>query len=278
MGVAETPHLGMEHQTINAYGNEFRRGTFGYDNLLFHELAHEWFGNLMSVRNNADLWLHEGGATYADFGHTREVLGEAAFHAQKYQRYQGINSCKPVAPRGELTGDEVYHNSDTGPRGDIYPKGAWILYSLEYLMGEKAASRAVKRLLYGTAEPNTLKAPITPRHRTTDDFLVIVSDEAGQDMSWFFEVYLRNAPLPELESSVDGRDVILRWRTINDLAFPMPVPVRVNGKMRRVEMKDGVGRIRNGASAAIQIDPNMEILRKLDSVPTCEERMAEQET
>ncbi|GJL95667.1 MAG: peptidase M1 [Hyphococcus sp.] len=275
-GVAETPHLGMEHQTINAYGNEFRRGAYGYDNLLFHEFAHEWFGNLMSAKNNADLWLHEGGATFADFGYTKAVLGDAAYNAQKYQRYMGIRSCKPVAPRGELSGDEVYHNGDTGPQGDIYPKGAWTLYSLGYAIGEDKMMRAVRRLLYDTPEPVKLKAPIKPIQRSTDDFLAIVTDEAGRDMSWFFEVYLRNAPLPELMSETDGRDLVLNWKTHDDLAFPMPVPVRVNGKMQRVEMRNGQGRIRGGASKNVQIDPMMEILRKLDSIPTCAEREAEE--
>ncbi len=45
VGMVETPHLGMEHQTINAYGNEYRKDAFGYDWLLHHEFSHEWFGN-----------------------------------------------------------------------------------------------------------------------------------------------------------------------------------------------------------------------------------------
>ena len=60
LGIAETPHLGMEHQTVNAYGNEFERDDYGFDWLLHHELSHEWFGNLVSASNYADLWIHEG--------------------------------------------------------------------------------------------------------------------------------------------------------------------------------------------------------------------------
>ncbi len=276
-GVAETPHLGMEHQTINAYGNEFRRGRFGYDNLLEHEFAHEWFGNLMSVRNTADMWLHEGGATYADLGYTREVMGEAAFHAQKYQSYLGIRSCQPVAPRAELSGDQTYHNGETGPQGDMYPKGALILYSLEYAIGGDAMSRALKRMLYDTPHPERLQPPIEARLRSTDDLLAIVNDETGKDFSWFFEVYIRSAPLPELVAEKDGKDLVLTWKTVNDLPFPMPVPVRIDGKIKRIETPGGKARIKGGASADIQIDPIMEILRKLPTVPTCQERQAEEE-
>ena len=276
MGVAETPHKGMEHQTINAYGNEFARGTFGYDDLLYHELAHEWFGNVMSVANTADMWLHEGGATYADFAHTREVMGDAAFHTQKYLRYLGIKSCQPVAPDMLLSGDETYHEG-TGPQGDMYAKGAWVLYSLGYVIGEDKVDRALKRLIYDTPNPETLTPPIEARLRSTDDLLRLVSDEAGSDFGWFFDVYIRNAPLPELMTRKDGNDLVLKWKTANDLPFPMPVPVRVNGAMQRVEMPGGTARIAGGANADVMIDPMMEILRKLSSSPTCEERKVDEE-
>ncbi len=274
MGVAETPHLGMEHQTINAYGNEFRRGRYGYDNLFYHELAHEWFGNIMSVGNIADMWLHEGTATYADFAHTREVMGDAAFLTQKYTRYLGIKSCQPIAPPRQLSGDQTF-DEKTGPEGDMYAKGAWVLYSLGFVMGEDKVERALRRLIYDTAEPHALTAPITPRQRTTDDFLAIINDEAGADMSWFFDVYVRSAPLPELNAEIDGDDLVLSWNTFSDADFPMPAPVRIDGELRRIEMPGGAARIEGGATAEVMIDPMMEILRKLPSVPTCAERKAE---
>ena len=105
----------------------------------------------------------------------------------------------------------------------------------------------------------------------------LVSDEAGSDFGWFFDVYIRNAPLPELMTRKDGNDLVLKWKTANDLPFPMPVPVRVNGTMQRVEMTGGTARIAGGANADVMIDPMMEILRKLPTVPTCEERKVDEE-
>ena len=64
MGVVETPHLGMEHQTINAYGNGYKLDGRGYDWLLQHEFAHEWFGNQLTNKNADDMWLHEGLGSY----------------------------------------------------------------------------------------------------------------------------------------------------------------------------------------------------------------------
>ncbi|MGH7180240.1 MAG: M1 family aminopeptidase, partial [Tepidisphaeraceae bacterium] len=56
-GVAETPHLGMEHQTIIAYGNQYRKNKAGFDELHQHELAHEWFANLITAKDWSDYWL-----------------------------------------------------------------------------------------------------------------------------------------------------------------------------------------------------------------------------
>ncbi|NWP05647.1 M1 family metallopeptidase, partial [Escherichia coli] len=79
MGVAETPHLGMEHQTINAYGNNYKQYPSGFDEIFQHELGHEWFGNQMSAGNWDDYWLHEGFAQYMQplYGRWRE--GEARY-------------------------------------------------------------------------------------------------------------------------------------------------------------------------------------------------------
>ena len=64
MGVVETPHLGMEHQTINAYGNGYRKDVYGFDWLLQHEFSHEWFGNQVTNADWDDMWLHEGFGSY----------------------------------------------------------------------------------------------------------------------------------------------------------------------------------------------------------------------
>ena len=278
LGIAETPHLGMEHQTINAYGNEFKRDDYGFDWLFHHELAHEWFGNLMTHETVSDMWLHEGFGAFMQPEYTREVIGDAAFHARMYKSYLGIKACNAIAPREEFSEDELYFDDaeGKGPGGDIYSKGAWVLHSLRYLIGEEAFWDSVRRLLYDTVEPQTLKPPIEPRFRSTDDFLAIAGEEAGEDLGWFFEVYVRQGPLPVLEATEDGTGVKLAWSNAGETAFPMPVPVRVAGEMRRVEFDGNEARIQDVTMSDLQIDPYMQVLRKLPVVPTCAERRAEE--
>jgi hypothetical protein len=112
--------------------------------------------------------------------------------------------------------------------------------------------------------------------RSTDDFLRIASDTYGSDLAWFFEVYTRRGPLPVLASSNSDDGVVLEWQNIGDLIFPMPVPVRVNGALQRVEF-DGNRAVLEGLTTDdILVDPFMNVLRKLPVVPTCEERRAEE--
>jgi aminopeptidase N len=275
LGIAETPHLGMEHQTINAYGNKFRRDNYGFDWLLHHEFAHEWFGNLVSASNYADLWLHEGAGAYMQTVYTQEFMGDAAAHHRMYRSYLGINACLPVAPRGEFSDDEM--NADgTGSAVNIYTKGSWVLHSLRYLLGEEKFWEAIRVLLYDTAEPEKLTPPIDARHRTTDDFARIAGEIAGSNLGWFFEVYVRGGELPALVAEQDGDDVVLRWNITDDLAFNMPTPVRIDSSIERIEFNDNMARLADTQLADIQIDPNMDILRQLPSLPTCEEQRAEE--
>ncbi len=278
LGVVETPHLGMEHQTVNAYGNEFKRGDYGFDWLFHHELAHEWFGNVMTHVTVSDMWLHEGFGAFMQPEYTREVLGDAAFHATMYSTYQGINACNAIAPREEMSADELYFDDPegSGPAGDIYAKGTWLLHSLRYLIGEDKFWEAVRILVYDTPDPANLKPPIPARLRSTDDFMRIASDVAGEDLAWFFEVYARRGPLPILTITDQKDDVVLEWQEVGDLDFPMPIPVRVKSGIKRIRFSDNRSTLFAVSSSDIQVDPYMQVLRKLSIVPTCEERRAEE--
>jgi aminopeptidase N len=278
LGVVETPHLGMEHQTINAYGNKFRPGEYGFDWLFHHELAHEWFGNVMTHETVSDMWLHEGTAAYMQPEYIRELAGDAAFHRSMLSTYKGIKACNPIAPRAEFSTDELYFDDveGKGPAGDIYAKGAWLLQSLRYVMGEEEFWRSLRVLIYDTAEPAKLKPPIQARLRSTDDYMRIASEIYGQDLAWFFEVYARRGPLPVLSSSDSADGVLLEWQKIDELDFPMPVPVMVDGELQRIEFVDNKALLEGFAAADIQIDPFRNILRKLPSVKTCDERRAEE--
>lgn len=258
-GIAETPHLGMEHQTINAYGNGFKLAPEGYDWLLHHEFSHEWFANQLSNARNADMWLHEGFGTYMQPLYLRWKKGDSAYRAALWDLRKKIVSRVALAPEAEVS-STFYNDEKAGWGADIYYKGAWILHTLREYIGDEAFFAATRRLTYGRVDP----APgnFAPLERSTDDFRRIVEDVTGKDMGWFFDAYFRTAALPRLSSEREGKRLNLAWHTDAAEPFVLPVEVRVGDRVVTVEMAGGTGSVEVPAEDAhVVLDPRARILR-----------------
>ncbi len=257
VGIAETPHLGMEHQTINAYGNAFRRDPLGYDGLLQHEFSHEWFANQLRQTNLRHMWLQEGTGTWMQPLYLGWLNGEMYYAAKMWDHRKRIVSRVPMVP---LHGDlPDYNDREAGWGRDIYDKGAWILHTLRYLVGEEALFTSLRRLTYGTDNPQP--GAIRPVSRTTDDFRLILEDVSGTELSWFFDAYFHQADLPRLRTTRGETALSLEWLTPSDLPFTMPVTVLVDGKQQVVNMPGGRGSLPlPGDQAHVVVDPQNQIL------------------
>ena len=264
LGVVETPHLGMEHQTVNAYGNDYRKDATGFDWLFHHELAHEWFGNQMTAADWDDFWLHEGYGQYMQplYGQWRE--GEARYAAMMAEQRRNIFNRQPLVSGRSRTSDEVYQAEKGGPGQDIYYKGAWVLHTLRYLIGDKAFFDATTRLVYGRPDPKP--GNFSPRFVTTAEFETLMSAAAGRDLGWFYDVYLRSAALPELVETRTGDVLTLEWKAPGARAFPLPVEVQIDGVTQRVAMDGGRATLSVPARAHVVIDPMARILRRSQAI------------
>lgn len=252
-GIVETPHLGMEHSTAIAYGNRYRFANDGYDWLLLHEFGHEWWANLVSNADWRDMWIHEGFQSFLDTFYVEQIRGRDAYIAAMKGRRRSLENAAPVAPRAE-TSSEAYG-------GDMYDKGALFLHTLRYLIGEEAFLKSIRRMAYPTPESEKWTDGRAMRLVTTDDYLSIASKEAKQDLTWFFEVYLRQAALPQLKKEAANGVLSLEWVTPDNLPFPMPIDVVVDGKTIRVPMTRGKGTV-NYSGAEPIVDPNGWVLKQ----------------
>jgi aminopeptidase N len=260
IGMVETPHLGMEHQTINAYGAGYPAEPWGYDTLLQHEFGHEWFGNQVSNRDWSDMWLHEGFTTYLQPLYAQYLKGDLDYYAWLKKDRLLIRNKAPVASGKSMTGEEVYNDDRGGPGQDIYYKGEHVLATLRGLIGDRLFFRTLTELVYGRPDPRP--GNFQPRYASTDDYVAIVNRVAGRDLTWFFDGYLRNAALPELTAVRRGAGLDLAWRTGDGKPFPLPVEVKVGDRIVTVPMTRGVGRVAAPEGVLVTLDPHSKLLRR----------------
>jgi aminopeptidase N len=252
-GIAETPHLGMEHQTILAYGNHWNDEQ--YDWLHLHELAHEWWGNLVTCRDWKDLWIHEGFASYMQALYREKRFGEKEYR-NELSRARTMNR-SPVAPREHKNSFEIYFGG--GGSNDIYFKGSWILHTLRWELGDDKFFQALREFCYPTEAARKATDGSQCRFVDTEDFIVLCSRLAKQDMHWFFDVYVRQPRLPRLRAEKKDGMLELHWETPGDLPFSLTVPVLLHGQEVRVPMPGGSATLLIGDDD-YTVDPELRLL------------------
>lgn len=228
IGIAETPHLGMEHQTMIAYGNKFNFTQLGgkdFDWLMHHEFGHEWWANKVTNRDWGHMWIQEGICSFGDALFTREMEGEAAYEERMRQTARNTQNIKPI-----VQGDGV--DSDNAYQPDIYGKGAFFMHTLRYVLGDSIFFPALKKLATDPA--------YTYDHTVvTDDVEEVFSSASGLDLGPLFDFYLRTTEKLEVRvRQVSPTEYQLKF---GNFSAPLPVDVEVDGTTRRIQVgKSGV--------------------------------------
>lgn len=259
-GIAETPFLGMEHQTLIAYGAGFKNDVVfdtgsGFDDLHHHELAHEWWGNMVTARDWKDFWIHEGFATYMQPLYAEELHGSDQYNYFMERIYRRITNERPAAPGDSQSTRQIFEGRDP------YMKGAWVLHTLRHKIGDELFFKSLRRMSYPDSAYK--KAGIRPPSRFVDtsDYISLTSQLTGRDLQWFFDTYLKYAELPELKKNIEDDCLYLEWEVPSGHDFPMPVPVYDGMEWVDVVPSKGVCTIiRNKDS--LRIDPHRTVLRK----------------
>jgi aminopeptidase N len=246
-GVAETPYLGMEHQTIIANGYGYRKDQFGFDWLHHHELGHEWWGNMVTAKDWSDFWIHEAVCGYMQTLYIEDKLenGNPSAFMMNWKLWKNE---QPIAPRKEMTGNEAYTN-------DMYSKGMYVLHTLRYYLGDEVFRKVLRRWAYPDPKMEEITDGKQCRFATTDDFLGIAEDVSGKKLDWFWEVYFRQASLPHLKAEIKDDILSLEWKIENNISFSVPVEVKFDGEIIKIEMIDGKGSIKIPEGIEPIVDP-----------------------
>ncbi len=253
-GLVEAPYYGMEHQSAVGYGNDFMLNSYGFDYIHLHEVAHEWWGNLVTAKDWSDVWIHEGFATYMEALFVEHTLGFTKYKSYMAGLRNSIGNQTPVAPRGSATAEEMFSSND------VYGKGAWILHTLRHCLGDQSFFALFRRLAYPDSAMESVTNGKQCRLATTDDYLHIAEQRTGLALDWFFELYLRQAALPRLQYRLQDSLLTLKWSTPGNLPFSLPVDIRIDTTTFRVDMPGGSGTLKVKPGANYSIDPDAWIL------------------
>jgi aminopeptidase N len=226
--LVETPYLGMEHQSAVAYGNKFTKGYLGndmtgtgigleFDYIIIHETGHEWFGNSITSKDIADMWIHESFTTYSEC-----VYVECQFGYEKAMAY--INGQKKLIANQKPVIGQFGVNFKTG-NSDMYFKGALMLNTIRHIINDDTKWWAMLK-----------KYAETFRHKIIEskDVVAFFSKESGLNLSPVFDQYLKHKAFPELELKFNEGTFDFRWKTDVE-NFKMPFECKIGTKSMRYE-------------------------------------------
>ena len=247
----EAPYLGMEHQSGVTYGNHYENGYLGrdlshtgwglkWDFIIVHESAHEWFGNNITMKDQADMWIHESFANYAENLYTECQDGKAAGAAYVIGTRRAIRNDAPIIG--------TYGVNDEGS-GDMYYKGGNMLHTIRQLVNDDEKWRGVLRGLNRTFWHQTV---------TSAQIEHYMSAHTGLDLSKVFQQYLTTTKVPELQYRLSGSSLAYRWANVVP-GFAMPVRVTVGDSAYALIHPTTAWKtmqVHLASAAAFGVDPN----------------------
>jgi aminopeptidase N len=231
--LVETPYLGMEHQSAIAYGNGYRNGYMGsdlsgtgvgqsFDYIIIHESGHEYWGNNISCKDHAEMWIHESFCTYSEALYIECMQGreKADQYLAGYMR-SVYNDSPIIGPLGV--------NADGS--NDMYFKGAVILHTFRNVLDNDPIWFDILKGLNQDFRHQTV---------STEQIIAYINQKAGKDWTPFFDQYLRHRNPPILEYKIkknkEGCDFSFRWKT--DVSnFEMPIKIKSGSETLLIQPK-----------------------------------------
>lgn len=203
-------YSGMENTTLTIFSDALITDPIGfkdrnYVNVNAHELAHQWFGDLVTATSGEHHWLQEGFATYYALLAEKDVFGEDYFYWKLYEYAQQLLD-------QEIAGKSTSLLDPSSSSLTFYQKGAWALHILKEEIGEEAFRLAVKNYLLRYEFKNV----------KTSDFIDEAEQTSGQDLSEFVKTWLEAIELPQddIVQSLKHSDFIQEYLDVSCETYP----------------------------------------------------------
>ena len=257
----------MENTTATIFGDFYLVDERSYLDKNYvrvnaHELAHQWFGDMVTARSSAHHWLQESFATHYDMMYQKEAFGADHFDwvRRNYNDQSLAESEKNLKPLAHSAAGTVRH----------YPKGAFVLQMLKNVVGREQYNAAIQHYLKKHAYGNV----------DSKNLLIAFHERLGLSLNWFWEDWVNRGGEPHYKvefktSGNKGTFYVKQVQTQNELVdlFSMPIVFEVH-------FKDGTSATKNvviedeshlvnfelGSKevAYVLFDPNNEVMKKVD--------------
>jgi aminopeptidase N len=263
-GYAAATKGDMEHQTCVTHVAQVINPNHLYDWLLAHEMAHQWWGDCVSVNDWRDVWLSEGFATYSE-----AIFKEHAYGMDSYHSYILQNIMNPVFSTSE---NFPVYDPDYLWGTIVYEKGACVLHMLRHVVGDS--------LFYeGLA---AYRQAYEYQSATTPQFQQVMESVYGQSLTWFFSEWVYDVGWPEYEYSwlaesqakAYNLNLVIDQVQTNGPVYTMPLDVKITtitGDTLVVlwvdEAHEEFDLIIGDEPTAVELDPENWILNRAEEVP-----------
>ncbi|MEP6512879.1 MAG: M1 family metallopeptidase [Parafilimonas sp.] len=233
--LVDAPYLGMEHQSAVAYGNGYENGYHGtdlsgtgwgmkWDFIIVHESGHEWFGNNITTKDIADMWVHEGFTNYSETLYTEWLFGKQAGNEYNYGIRKNIENKNPVI--------SMYGVNRESEGTDKYYKAANMIHIIRHVIDNDEKFRNILRGLNKTFYHATV---------TTKQIEDYISKESGINFSKVFDQYLRDTLIPQLQYyyTPDKKKICYHWANCSkDFNMPLVLHSDIDSKSSRLSISE----------------------------------------
>lgn len=253
---SKTVFGGMENASCIFYEENSITGTRSCEDLLAHEIAHQWFGDMATEKSFAHLWLSEGFATYFTDLYFEHKYGREAFLKRlKKERAEALafaeRSTHPVVDTTSDLMSLLNVNS--------YQKGAWVLHMLRQEVGDSTFHKIIQ------AYYNNYKGG----NADSRDFEAVAEKVSGKELKWFFDQWLYTAGIPKLsvQRIINDKGIYLKVGQLQPKLYQLTLPITViaagtKEKILSFKIKDRTQTffVSNDKNAKLIIDPNSTLL------------------